>query len=53
MTVEPRDAAAAQYIDAKADACRRRASYEDAETHLHTARVLDALADEIRMGLHA
>jgi len=47
-TVDPRDDAAARYIDAKADACRRRKD----DTFDQAARILDALADEIRMGLH-
>lgn len=50
---DPRNAAIARYIDAKADTARRHAKKDlaQADTHNHTARVLDALADEVRMGL--
>lgn len=53
MTPDPHDAAIARYIDAKADVARRHADRKphEAEMHRYTARVLDALADEVRMGL--
>lgn len=54
MTVTQNDLDVARYIDAKADASRRHAKRDPrlAEMHEHTARVLDALSDEIKMGLH-
>lgn len=53
MTPDPHDDAIARYIDSKADTARRHAKSKphEAEVHNHTARVLDALADEVRMGL--
>lgn len=53
MTVDPRDDEIARYIDRKADTARRYAKNRPHESEMHdnTARVLDALADEIRMGL--
>ena len=53
MTPDPHDAAIARYVDGKADVARRYAQHrpQEAEMHLNTARVLDALGDEIRMGL--
>ena len=54
VTVTQNDLDVASYIDAKADASRRHAKRDPrlAEMHEHTARVLDALSDEIKMGLH-
>lgn len=42
------------YIDRKADAARAKAKDDmrDLEFYNHIATVLEALADEIRMGLH-
>jgi hypothetical protein len=41
------------YIDKKADWAREKAKNgTDNEFYSHMAQVLDALADEIRMGLH-
>ena len=54
MTVNQNDLDVARYIDGKADASRRHAKRDPrlAEMHEHTARVLDALSDEIKIGLH-
>jgi hypothetical protein len=53
MIVDPVHDAIARYVDAKADVARRKADAypQDAWTHRQVARVLDNLADEIRMGL--
>lgn len=46
------DPAAAKYIDAKADAARAQGKRGDAEIWNHHARLLENIADELRIGFH-